>query len=116
MAAETEDIAWFTPGGEPMTEEDWRQGYAKSLGVFLNGATIPNPNPRGEPVTDDDFYLMFNAHYEPLVFVVPTTQRSGSWIVELDTETGWTDQNSSLEAGDEIQVQARSLVVMRHPK
>src|SRR5690606_22836002 len=30
------DIGWFTPNGEPMSEEDWRVGFAKSLAVFLN--------------------------------------------------------------------------------
>ncbi len=43
--SEVKDIAWFTLEGEQMDEEDWGQGYAKSLGVFLNGKTIPNPNP-----------------------------------------------------------------------
>ena len=34
---EVSDIGWFTPGGDEMTEEDWQAGFAKSLGVFLNG-------------------------------------------------------------------------------
>ena len=37
------DIGWFTPGGHEMSEEDWQAGFAKSLGVFLNGAAIPTP-------------------------------------------------------------------------
>ena len=46
------DIGWFTPGGVEMSEEDWRAGFAKSLGVFLNGDAIPTPNERGERVVD----------------------------------------------------------------
>lgn len=66
-----DDIAWFTKDGEKMAEGDWAQGYAKSLGIFLNGSTIPNPNPHGEPVTDKNFYMIFNAHHESLIFTLP---------------------------------------------
>ena len=54
-----------------MSEEDWRAGFAKSLGVFLNGDGIATPNERGEPVRDESFYVMFNAHHEPLAFKLP---------------------------------------------
>ena len=39
------DIAWFTPGGEEMTDEDWAAGFAKSLTVFLNGDAHPRAGP-----------------------------------------------------------------------
>ena len=55
------DIAWFTPAGEEMTEDDWAAGYAKSLTVFLNGDAISEPDPRGERIRDDSFLLLFNA-------------------------------------------------------
>jgi isoamylase len=108
------DIAWFTMEGEKMGEEDWGQGYAKSLGVFLNGATIPNPNPRGEPVTDDNFYLIFNAHSETLKFILPDADWGEQWVKELGTESGWLEDEKLFKAGDPIQVEARSVVVLRH--
>ena len=74
---EVSDIGWFTPGGPEMSEEDWQAGFAKSLGVFLNGDAIPTPNERGEPVRDDSFYVMFNAHHEPLD-VQAARKRSGA--------------------------------------
>ncbi|MFN2368476.1 MAG: glycogen debranching enzyme, partial [Desulfurivibrionaceae bacterium] len=94
--------------------ENWDQGYAKSLGVFLNGATIPNPNPRGEPVTDDNFYLIFNAHHEPLDFILPGPNWGERWLKELDTASGWLEEEEPLGAGERIEVTARSLVVLRH--
>ena len=45
-----------------MSDEDWQAGFAKSLGVFLNGDAIPTRDERGERVVDDSFYVMFNAH------------------------------------------------------
>lgn len=111
---EIKDIAWFTLEGQQMAEEDWGEGYAKSLGVYLNGAAIPNPNPKGDPVTDDDFYIMFNAHYEPLDFILPGKEWADSWLLELDTQKGWLEDAKHLKAGDTIQVAERSLVVLRH--
>jgi len=111
--SEMGDIAWFTMEGERMAEDDWGQGFAKSLGVFLNGAAIPNPNPRGEPVTDDDFYVIFNAHHEALSFVLPGADWGQRWELALDTAIGWPEEAQILEAGDRIEAAARSLVVLR---
>jgi glycogen operon protein len=111
--SEVKDIAWFTLEGEQMAEEDWGQGYAKSLGVFLNGATIPNPNRRGEPVIDDNFYLLFNAHYEALNFTLPGAAWGERWVKELATEIGWVKEEETFKAGEPIKVEARSLVVLR---
>ncbi len=112
--SEVTDIAWFTLEGEQMAEEDWGQGYSKSLGVFINGATIPNPNPRGEPETDDNFYVIFNAHYEPLDFTLPSAKWGESWLKDLDTAIGWTEEEEFFNAGEMITVEARSLVLLRH--
>jgi glycogen operon protein len=108
------DIAWFNLEGEQMAEGDWGLGYAKSLGIFLNGATIPNPNPRGEPVTDDNFYMIFNAHYESLDFTLPDADWGTLWLKELDTDTGWVEQEETFKASGLINVEARCLVVLRH--
>jgi isoamylase len=112
--SDVDDIRWFTMQGEQMAEQDWGQGFTKSLGVFLNGTTIPNPNPRGEPVTDDNFYLIFNADHEALQFILPGPDYGTLWIKEIDTETGWLEEPPSLKAGDAVMVAARSLVVLRH--
>ncbi|MEJ2725125.1 MAG: glycogen debranching protein GlgX, partial [Deltaproteobacteria bacterium] len=112
--SEVKDIAWFTMEGDQMAEEDWGQGYAKSLGVFLNGAAIPNPNPRGEPVRDDNFYIIFNAHHEPLSFTLPGADWGELWLKELDTGIGWAEEEESFKAGDPIKVKARSVIALRH--
>jgi isoamylase len=83
--SEVSDIGWFTPGGQEMSENDWRQGFAKSLGVFLNGQGIPTSNSRGERVVDDSFYVLFNAHSEAIDFVLPDGAWGERWSVVLDT-------------------------------
>ena len=54
-----------------MSDEDWDSGFAKSIAVYLNGQGIPDLDERGQRVTDDSFVLCFNAHYEPIEFVLP---------------------------------------------
>ena len=68
MVRASADIGWFVPAGTEMSDADWQAGFAKSLGVFLNGDAIPTPNERGERVVDDSFYIMFNAHHAALEF------------------------------------------------
>lgn len=109
-----EDIAWFTASGEQMNDEHWDGAHTASLGVLLNGATIPNPNPRGEPVTDDNFYVIINSHHEPLDFILPGESWGATWALELDTYRGWLDDIELFKAGDTVRVEARSLLVLRH--
>lgn len=111
---EVKDIAWFTLEGEQMAEVDWGRGYAKSLGIFLDGTTIPNPNTRGEPVIDDRFYMIFNAHYEPLRFTLPGALWGEVWLKELDTAIGWVKDENLFSAGEQLEVEARSIVLLRH--
>ena len=79
------DLNWFNITGEEMSDEEWSEGYAKSLMVFLNGDGIPYMGPRGEPVRDDSFLLLFNAYHEPLPFTLPGPEFGESWEVLVDT-------------------------------
>jgi glycogen operon protein len=102
-----------------MSEENWRAGYAKSLGVFLNGKSIQRPGEHGERVKDDDFYVIFNAHHEPLQFQLPPEQFGKKWLRVLDTasdnppELRRSRRAQTLEAGAKLDVQSRSVVVLR---
>jgi isoamylase len=65
-----------------MAEENWGEGFAKSIAVFLNGRAIAYPGPRGERIVDDSFLIFFNAHYEPIPFKLLASEweNSGSGI------------------------------------
>jgi isoamylase len=79
------DIIWLTPAGGEMTMSDWSSGYARSLGVFLNGSAITEPGPRGEQITDCHFLLLFNAHSDPVTFTLPGPELAPAWQVVIDT-------------------------------
>lgn len=107
------DIAWFTHAGKQMNEEHWGEWFAKSLAIFINGDTIPNPNARGEPITDNSFYLIFNAHYEALEFTLPAKRWGEHWRMLLDTAQGWIDGAPPLRTGAKLKVTARSVILLQ---
>jgi isoamylase len=116
--SEVSDIGWFTPAGVEMSEDDWGAGFAKSLGVFLNGRGIQSLSERGEPVTDDSFYLMFNSHHEPLAFTLPEPQWGEQWTLILNTADekdllAEQEIGPAVEAGERIQVEPSSLILLR---
>ncbi|GAA3744264.1 glycogen operon protein [Spinactinospora alkalitolerans] len=85
---ELRDIAWFTPDGHEMTEENWEDAFGRAIVVFLNGDGITDLDTRGERVTDDSFLLCFNAHYGDVEVTVPGQDYGTEWTVVVDTATG----------------------------
>jgi glycogen operon protein len=107
------DIAWFTPGGTEMSEADWATGFAKSVGVFLNGDAIGYPDKRGQAVVDDSFLLLFNAADTGIDFIMPGADYGERWEVVIDTTTPLGAEQPSVKADAAIQVEGRSVVVLR---
>ncbi|WP_018656693.1 glycogen debranching protein GlgX [Actinomadura flavalba] len=107
------DLAWLTPAGDTMTGGDWDAGYAKSLGVYLNGDAINEPDRRGRPVRDDSFLLLINAGADPVTFTLPGPDYGEHWTCELDTAAPRTTPDRASKARDRIAVADRSLTVLR---
>ena len=108
------DIAWFTPQGQEMSDDDWNVGFAKSLTVYLNGNAIPSRGPRGEAIVDDTFLLCFNAHYEPLTFTLPEQKFGVRWHRVVDTADPDLRENMPpLTNGAELLVLDRAIVVLQ---
>lgn len=114
-----EDIAWFLHDGSEMNEEHWNQDFAKSLGVFLNGRSVHMLGKKGESVIDDNFYVIFNAHHEPIEFKLPTEKYGRNWFKILYTAEDFIDENCKDEeckAEDSILVQGRSVMLLKNPQ
>jgi isoamylase len=116
--SEVSDIGWFTPGGTEMSDQDWQTGFAKTLGVFLNGSDIRTMDEHGRHVVDDSFYVMFNAHSEQVEFVLPESKWGEQWTITLDTndvpEHLVVDTlGRQLSAGEHLLVAGWSLVLLR---
>jgi glycogen operon protein len=100
-----------------MTSEDWAAGYAKSLGVFLNGEAISEPDPRGEKITDARFLLLFNAHSSPVTFTLPEAGLAPGWEVIIDTADGTAGTEpvnpAPLAPKSSLEVSGRAVIVLR---
>jgi glycogen operon protein len=112
FGSDVSDIGWFRPDGLEMGQHDWEAGFAKSLGVFLNGDALPDPDDRGHPVWDDSFLLLFNAHHEDVTFVLPGGKWGELWMPALDTAST-TVAHEPLAAGASVPVRARSAQLLR---
>jgi glycogen operon protein len=107
-----QDIAWLTPDGDIMTDEDWDAGFAKSLAMYLNGHGIRETDERGEDVVDDCFYLAFNAGGDPIEFTVPNSDYAEGWTVLVDTAEFNAVEPVEVKAGATLTVAARAMVVL----
>ena len=109
------DIIWFRPDSTPMTEEDWRNGYAKSLAMYLNGKGIRCVDYDGSKIEDNSFYFIFNAHNEALDYQLPPAECCGEkWIKIMDTSDGFVGEDTeAFSQGSSIRVQARSVLLLK---
>jgi isoamylase len=111
------DIVWLDPGGAEMSEQQWRESFARSLGVFLSGRGLTEQNERGQVVTDSDFVLLVNAHHDELEFRLPTQPDDAQWLLRLDTRNahGFERASRTFAPGDAFPLTGRSLAVFEFP-
>lgn len=111
-----EDIAWFNTDGTEMSEENWKQDYAKTLGIFLNGKGIPTPGPKGEKLLDDNFFIIFNAYHDALEFKLPPSKFGRKWTKVLDTGKNYFEETGeAFKASATINIEGRSVVLLKEP-
>jgi glycogen operon protein len=108
------DIGWFGIEGQPLREEHWGEGVERRLGVFLNGEGLASVDPRGEPIIDDSFFVLFNASPEAARFTIPPESIGcgRQWLKILDTAAPQVTEES-VAAGQLLEVADRSLVLLR---
>lgn len=107
-----EDIAWFNPEGQEMEESHWQNDFARSLAVFLNGNGIRTSDDDGTKITDNSFYIMFNAYWEDISYKLPHAKYCKEWIMVLDTNIETIGALDTYAAAHTITVPARSIIVL----
>lgn len=111
-----EDIVWFQPSGEEMTEENWNHDFAKSLGIYMNGYGLRMVGERGEKITDNSFYIIFNAHHDYLPFKLPGIKYGSRWIKVIDTDENYIgERGQTYGPEEEMEVEGRSIIVLKEP-
>jgi glycogen operon protein len=112
--ARVKDLIWLDADGSEMKEEDWTSPHIHCLGVVFVGFSSDVRDVFGKPLQDDTFMMLFNAYHAPVKFVLGG-QQDVSWECLLDTrvETGFLDVPSHHAAGDEFEVEGRSMCLFR---
>ena len=57
--------------------------------------------------------MLFNAHFETVPFALPVGRWGERWEVEVDTANPILPVDAFYKEGDEVEVEGRSLVVLR---
>src|SRR6266480_4782229 len=112
--SETRDVMWFNPGGNEMSEEEWASPFVRCLGMLLSGDTIDVLNFEGDPIRDETFLFLINAHYEPIPFLLPG-QENLEWQLILDTMNadGFLKKPKKIASGEDIHVEGRATYLLR---
>jgi isoamylase len=112
--SEIRDVMWFNPGGSEMSEEEWASPFVRCLGMLLSGDTMDVLNFEGEPIRDETFLLLINAHYEPIPFVLPG-QEHIEWQLILDTmeADGFLREPKKFASGDDIDLGGRAACLLQ---
>jgi isoamylase len=114
QGSEVKDLAWFRPDGKEMTEGEWHDWFSRCVGLRLSGDAIEETDDMGEPIVDDTFLVLLNAHHEPLPFVLPAYRARMRWELVLDTRT-WDvgPRPRRLRGGEAYPLEGRCLAVLR---
>src|SRR5215211_3598867 len=112
--SEIKDVMWFNPGGNEMSEEEWSSPFVRCLGMLLSGDTIDVLSFEGDPIRDQTFLLLINAHHETIPFVLPGEEHL-EWRLVLDTanEAGFVENGERYASGDDFVVEGRATKLLR---
>ena len=108
-------VEWFDHTGSIMDMDDWRNTHAFSMMIYLNGSDLPEVDWYGNRMVDNDFILIFNAHYEPIMFTLPDERYGHKWQLVVDTHNP-NGPELSYEAGFMITAQSRSFLMLMSDK
>ena len=108
-------VEWFDHTGSIMDMDDWQNTHAFSMMIYLNGSDIPEVDWYGNRMVDNDFILIFDAHYEPIMFTLPDKRYGRKWQLVVDTHNP-NEPALSYEAGFMITAQSRSFLMLMSAK
>ena len=112
MRGGPKDLAWLHPAGREMTGDDWQDPALRAVGMFVSGAPLRAPGPRGEQQVDRSFVLWFNSDWLPQRVTLPENDWVHAGEVVLSTDVR-LPVGTPVKAGDELHIGRRTVVVFR---
>jgi isoamylase len=108
---EVQDVSWYRPDGQLMTEEEWTSGWVRCLGLRLSGRTLNDLDRLGDPIRDNSFLFCLNPHHEPIKFYIPACSTTCHWEVMLDTRDSVTTEQRVIGPGQGYDMMPHSAVL-----
>jgi glycogen operon protein len=108
--APPQDVRWLRPEGGDFEDADWNDGDRQTIGVFLDGAAIPETD-RGVPVTDDMVLILINGASREVPFALPVVAPGTNWTLVIDTAYP-ESKASGVLAGATMTLPARSVAIV----
>jgi isoamylase len=103
------DLQWLSPDGTEMTSDNWGDPFARCVGALFLASGFDEQDAHGEPITDDDFLLLLNAHYESIEFRLPDDR---AWRAVVDTARKLTPDDAADEQLERYVIAGRSLALL----
>ncbi|HEY0645508.1 MAG TPA: glycogen debranching enzyme GlgX, partial [Nocardioides sp.] len=95
-----------------MSTDDWNDDSCRTVGMFLNGAPLRYPGPRGEQILDKSFMIWLNAGADDVKLTLPDNKWVHHGEVVLSTNADIA-VGTPVVAGERLELQARSVLVLR---
>jgi glycogen operon protein len=108
---DVKDIVWIGADGHEMSEDEWREGWVKSIGMRLEGAALNDREANGDEIVDDDLLVLLNASGEPIQFTVPAALSDGVWRLEIATADLPKDD---IAPGAVLDIPGRTIALFSH--
>jgi glycogen operon protein len=102
MADGTKDVTWLRPDGEEMTEDDWINGFSRSISLMLaEAASAP-------------LLILLNAHHEPVEYRTTRPDEITSWRLLVDSARGLIEpEEPDVALGGYISMPGRGILLFQ---
>ncbi|GAA4693839.1 glycogen debranching protein GlgX [Nocardioides nanhaiensis] len=115
MVGGPKDLAWLHPSGREMSEENWHDHTLATVGMFVSGAPLRAPGPRGEQQVDASFVLWFHGGTEPVDVLLPENDWVHSGEVVLSTDPALAE-GTPVRMGERLTLGPRTVAVLREQR
>jgi glycogen operon protein len=108
-----DDVEWYRPDGQEMSDQEWNAAVVRCLGMKLNGQVMNEWDERGNVIHDDILLLLLNANADDIDFILPNGVSAGPWETLLDTASPDGDTQPLTAPGQGYKLHGRSLALLR---